>query len=69
MAKYIARVRFTFEGDVEIEADSKNQAREYVDCHVGMTIGNVHSTIDFDEIDWEFPVHPVKKIKKIVRKN
>ena len=51
-------VRYIFEGDFEIVADSKAEAEEYADLHCGMTIGNVHSTLDDEDVDWEFPVHP-----------
>lgn len=63
MNKYNIKVRFTFEGEVKITAPSKQIAREYVEKHFGMTIGNLHTSLNEDEIhDWEFPVHPEKKV-------
>ena len=68
MAKkpYKVRTRFIFEGDFEVKADEKEQAKEYVERHCGLVIGgNIHSTIPSDTIDWNFNVHPSKIIVSV----
>jgi hypothetical protein len=61
---YTVRTKFVFEGVFYIKAESKEQAREYVEKHCGLVIGgDIHSTLPADSVDWEFNVHP----KKIIR--
>ena len=61
---YQVKTKFVFEGTFTVKAESKQQAREFVEKHCGLTIGrDIHSTLPSDEIDWTFDVHP----KKIVR--
>jgi hypothetical protein len=34
-------------------------AAEYVEKHCGLVLGGtIHSSLPFDEVDWEFPIHP-----------
>ncbi|HEX7412706.1 MAG TPA: hypothetical protein VF411_01580 [Bacteroidia bacterium] len=66
MAKktYKVRTRFTFEGEFEVNADDKEQAKEYVGKHCGFVIGgDIHTSLP-DEIvpDWNFSVHGDKEI-------
>lgn len=65
MKEYLLSVDFIFSGKFIIKAESREQAWEWVAKHCGMVIGNVQSTLPNDSIDWEFPMHPEKKIKSI----
>lgn len=63
---YAVRVSFYFEGTFTITAENKEQAREYAEKHCGMTEGRgIHSSLPSESVDWDFPVHPVKKIASI----
>jgi hypothetical protein len=68
MTVYRVKKQYVFEGNFYIEADSKEEAREYSEKHCGMTIGPISSSLPYEDIDWDFNVHPVKertlKIKK-----
>jgi hypothetical protein len=60
------KTKFVFEGIFEVKAQSKEQAREYIEKHCGLVIGgDIHSTLPDEDIDWEFSVHPEKEIKGI----
>lgn len=64
MARYKAKVRFIFEGIVEVEANDGSQAQEHIDRHVGLCIGgDIHTTLDDEDVDWDFNVHPEKEIE------
>lgn len=68
MAKYRVTTRFIFSGFFDIEAESPQQAKEYVRNHCGLVIGSdIHSTLPDDEVNWEFPVHPDTKIGETTR--
>jgi hypothetical protein len=61
MRTYDVKTRFIFEGHFYITAESRKQAKEYVEKHCGLVIGgNVHSSLPAEDVDWEFPVHPEK---------
>jgi hypothetical protein len=71
MAKktYKVKTRFIFEGDFEVNADNKEQAKEYVGKHCGFVLGgNIHTSLP-DEIisDWDFSVHGDKEIISVKR--
>ncbi len=64
--KYKVPVSYTFTGYYTLIADSKEQAKEYTEKHCGMTTSSrIHSVLDDDTVDWEFPVHPDSRIGKI----
>jgi hypothetical protein len=57
--KYKVQTKFVFNGIFTIEAENKEQAREYIDKHCGLVIGgDIHSTLPDDMVDWDFPIHP-----------
>lgn len=58
--KYKAKVQFIFEGEVEIEADNKEEAKASINDNFGCTLGNLHTTIDESGFIWDFDVHPVE---------
>lgn len=65
MLEYKVSVDFTFSGGFTIKAESREQAWEWVAKHCGMVMGSVQSTLPDDSVDWEFPMHPEKKITSI----
>ena len=63
---FVVNTKFIFEGKFYVKADSKEQAREFVEKHCGLVIGrDTHSSLRDDMIDWEFDVHPEKEIGDI----
>jgi hypothetical protein len=66
MSQYAVKTRFSFTGTFFISANSKEEAREYVESHCGLILGgNIHSSLPYDAVDWDFPVHPDKAIGRI----
>ena len=62
---YDVPVKFVFEGKFRIKAESRKEANLQAENNCHMTLsGGIESVLDDDEIDWDFPCHP----KKIVRK-
>lgn len=59
-------VRYTFEGSYRIRAKSRAEAEEQVTHHCGMVMGSgsIHTTLDDDRVDWQFPWHPDMSILK-----
>ena len=67
--KYKVKIQFIFEGEFEVNADNKEQAKEYVERHCGFVIGgDIHTSLP-DEIivNWNFVVHGDKKIISITK--
>ena len=59
MKKIEVKVRYLFEGTYTVAADDRNEARTMVTRDCGLVLGgNIHTTLDDDEVDWEFNVHP-----------
>lgn len=66
MKTYRVKTQFVFEGEFEIRAKNREQAAEYVAKHCGLVIGgDIHSSLPDNMVDWDFPVHPNKKIKSV----
>ena len=69
MAKYIVNTKFVFSGVFEVEADSLDQARDIVMNDCGLVMGgDIHTTLDDEEVDWDFNIHPETKIGRIIKK-
>jgi len=71
MNQYAVKTRFIFSGTFYVVAQSKEEARESVENHCGLVIGGkIHSTLPYEDVDWDFPVHPDKAIGriKVIRK-
>jgi hypothetical protein len=63
--RFIVPVTYSFTGFIELNADNISQAKEYVEKHCGMVIGNITTSLsDKQDVDWDFPVHPDKTIGK-----
>jgi len=57
MKEYTIPVTFTF------KSKSRKEAIEFTDKHCGMTTTRgIHSSLPEEIVDWEFPVHPKKRI-------
>jgi hypothetical protein len=66
MSQYAVKTRFSFIGTFYISADSREEAREFVESHCGLILGgNIHSSLPYEAVDWDFPVHPDKTINRI----
>ena len=58
--KYEVETKFIFAGTFTVEAESPEQAKEFVQKHCGMVTGNsIHSSLPCEDVDWDFCVHPV----------
>jgi len=64
MKQYKVKVRYTYKGEVIVNARNKTEAIEFVQKHCGHIDGRgFHTVLDDDKIpNWEFPVHPDQKI-------
>ena len=63
MKKIEVKVRYLFEGTYTVAADDRNEARTMVTRDCGLVLGgNIHTTLDDDEVDWDFDVHPDMQI-------
>lgn len=63
MKKIEVKVRYLFEGTYTVAADDRNEARTMVTRDCGLVLGgDIHTTLDDDEVDWEFNVHPDMQI-------
>ena len=69
MKKIEVRVRYLFEGTYTVAADDRNEARTMVTRDCGLVLGgNIHTTLDDDEVDWKFDVHPDMQILSYTEK-
>ncbi len=59
---YVVPVSFIFEGEFRIRATSKEEAQNFAKTSCGAT-ANVHHNMDDSAVNWDFPVHPEKKVK------
>ena len=60
---------FIFKGVFTIKATSEQEAKRLVEEQCGLAYGGgIHSTIDEDDVDWEFDMHPEQIIKSIKKK-
>ncbi len=63
MPKFIVPVKFTFSGTFTIIAETKQEAISNVTKHCGLVIGgDIHSSLPSENIDWDFNVHPTKRL-------
>lgn len=73
MKKYEVKVKFIFEGIFQVNAENREKAREDIGLHCGLVMGGgIHTTLNNEDIDWDFNTHPEKKIvavKQIKKRN
>lgn len=67
MPKYNVDMQFIFNGTFTVEAKDAIEAEEFVTKHCGLVIGDIHSSLPEDDINWDFAVHPVKEIINITK--
>lgn len=60
---YALNTQFVFSGIVRVRASSIIEARKLIQEQVGMSCGNIHSTINDDDVDWDFDMTPDKIIQ------
>lgn len=59
MAKYDVKVRYAFEGTYTVVAEDRDEAERMVKEDCGLVLGgNIHTTLDDDDVDWDFDCHP-----------
>ena len=69
MKKIEVKVRYLFEGTYIVAADDRNEERTMVTRDCGLVLGgNIHTTLDDDDVDWEFDVHPDMQILSYTEK-
>ena len=69
MKKIEVKVRYLFEGTYTVAADDRDEARTMVIRDCGLVLGgNIHTTLDDDEVDWDFDVHPDMQILSYTEK-
>jgi hypothetical protein len=63
MKKFAVKTRFSFTGAFFVEARNTMEAKGLVEQSCGLVLGgDPHSSLPADEVDWDFPVHPEKKV-------
>jgi hypothetical protein len=58
MAEFKVEVRYSIKGHFIVEAKNPQEAVEFVEKHCSVSIGNVHTTLPDEDIDWDFPNYP-----------
>lgn len=70
MAKYDVRVRYAFEGTYTVVAEDHDEARQMVSEDCGLVLGsNIHTTLDDEDVDWSFGIHPDTQILSVAQRN
>lgn len=70
MNKYDVKVRYAFEGTYTVAADNRDEAKRMVSEDCGLVLGgNIHTTLDDEEVDWNFGVHPDMQLLSVTRRN
>lgn len=68
MAKYDIRVRYAFEGTYTVTANNREEAERIVKENCGLVLrGNIHTTENYDKVDWDFNVHPEEEILAVTK--
>lgn len=64
---YRVRTQYVFYGVFEVAAESREDARQKViqDCGMVM-VGNVHSSLPDEEINWAYSTHPDVRTGRII---
>ncbi len=65
---YRARTQFVFEGVFDVVAESREDARQKVLQDYGLVmVGNIHSALPDEGVNWAFDRHPNKQIDTITK--
>lgn len=66
MKTYAVKTSFSFTGKFFINAESEQEAREWVEHCCGFVMGRgIHTSLAEDLVDWKFPMHAHKTILNI----
>jgi hypothetical protein len=66
MRNYRVKVVLSTEGYIDVNAENKEEAKEFVEKHWGAMLGNIDSSLSDEEFpDWGFDTHLDKTIKSI----
>lgn len=66
MKKYEVKTRFIFEGIFIVNAENSEEACKNVEQDCGLVMGgNIHTTLNDEDVDWNFDTHPEKKIVNV----
>lgn len=69
MTKYKVNVRYIFEGTYTVVAEDREEAETMVTEDCGLVLGgNIHTTLDDDDVDWNFGCHPDLQVLSIRQK-
>jgi len=55
-------VTYVFKGTVQVRAETKEEALETAEKHIGMTMNGIDTSMPEEDIDWNFPWHADKVI-------
>ena len=70
MNKYDVKVRYAFEGTYTVAAEDRDEAKRMVSEDCGLVLGaNIHTTLDDEEVDWNFGIHPDMQLLSVVQRN
>lgn len=70
MNKYDVKVRYAFEGTYTVAAEDRDEARRMMSEDCGLVLGgNIHTTLDDEEVDWNFGIHPDMQLLSVVQRN
>lgn len=70
MNKYDVKVRYAFEGTYTVAADDRDEAKRMVSEDCGLVLGgNIHTTLNDEEVDWNFGIHPDMQLLSVIRRN
>ncbi len=63
---YKVSTEFVFSGVFEVKAENREQAKAYINNDCGLVLGgNIHSTLNDEQVDWDFDTHPTTIIKRV----
>jgi hypothetical protein len=68
MPKFIVPVTFKFEGAVEVETLTEEEAKSIVESGFGSTLNGGPHTNDDRVTDWSFNVHPQREVSEAAPK-
>lgn len=70
MNKYDVKVRYAFEGTYTVATDDRDEATRMVSEDCGLVLGgNIHTTLNDEEVDWNFGMHPDTQVLSVTRRN
>lgn len=70
MKKYDVKVRYAFDGTYTVAAKDRNEAKRMVVENCGLVLGgNIHTTLDDEEVDWNFGMHPDMQVLSVAPRN